>query len=81
MRTFITLGKLDFQLMNIGHTNKSEQNFPAAMVCRKIGPVIASGCTCVIKAPSETPFSVLALAEVSSSFNGCNHFYRDQIFV
>lgn len=40
-------------------------NFPAAMVTRKIGPAIAAGCTIVAKAPGETPFTALALAELA----------------
>jgi succinate-semialdehyde dehydrogenase / glutarate-semialdehyde dehydrogenase len=39
-------------------------NFPAAMITRKIGPAIAAGCTTVVKAPGETPFTSLALAEL-----------------
>lgn len=40
-------------------------NFPAAMITRKMGPALAAGCTVVIKAPAETPFSVLAIAELA----------------
>jgi succinate-semialdehyde dehydrogenase/glutarate-semialdehyde dehydrogenase len=40
-------------------------NFPAAMITRKIGPALAVGCTVVAKAPSETPFTSLALAELA----------------
>ena len=40
-------------------------NFPAAMITRKAAPAIAAGCTVVIKAPGETPFSALALAELA----------------
>ncbi|ROT39526.1 succinate semialdehyde dehydrogenase [Sodiomyces alkalinus F11] len=40
-------------------------NFPAAMITRKVGPALATGCTVVVKAPSETPFTALALAELS----------------
>ncbi|KAF3936590.1 Omega-crystallin [Dactylella cylindrospora] len=40
-------------------------NFPAAMVTRKIGPALAAGCTVVAKAPGETPFTSLALAELA----------------
>lgn len=40
-------------------------NFPAAMITRKAGPALAAGCTVVVKAPGETPFSALALAELS----------------
>ena len=40
-------------------------NFPAAMITRKIGPALAAGCTIVAKAPGETPFTSLALAELA----------------
>ncbi|KAL1862794.1 hypothetical protein VTK73DRAFT_6611 [Phialemonium thermophilum] len=40
-------------------------NFPAAMITRKIGPALAVGCTVVCKAPGETPFTSLALAELA----------------
>ncbi|KAI9807895.1 MAG: hypothetical protein M1825_005201 [Sarcosagium campestre] len=40
-------------------------NFPAAMLTRKIGPALAAGCTVVAKAPGETPFTSLALAELA----------------
>ncbi|KAL1839859.1 hypothetical protein VTJ49DRAFT_1045 [Mycothermus thermophilus] len=40
-------------------------NFPAAMITRKIGPALAVGCTVVCKAPGETPFTPLALAELA----------------
>ena len=39
-------------------------NFPSAMITRKAGPALAAGCTVVVKAPGETPFSALALAEL-----------------
>ncbi|RKF56522.1 Succinate-semialdehyde dehydrogenase GabD [Erysiphe neolycopersici] len=39
-------------------------NFPAAMLTRKIGPALASGCTVVAKSPGETPFTALALVEL-----------------
>jgi succinate-semialdehyde dehydrogenase/glutarate-semialdehyde dehydrogenase len=39
-------------------------NFPMAMGTRKIGPAIAAGCTMVVKPASETPLSMLALAEI-----------------
>jgi len=34
------------------------------MITRKIGPALAAGCTVVCKAPGETPFTALALAEL-----------------
>ncbi len=40
-------------------------NFPSAMITRKAAPAIAAGCTVVVKAPGETPFSALALAELA----------------
>jgi succinate-semialdehyde dehydrogenase/glutarate-semialdehyde dehydrogenase len=39
-------------------------NFPNAMITRKAAPALAAGCTFVIKPPSETPLSALALAEL-----------------
>lgn len=35
------------------------------MITRKIGPALAAGCTVVAKAPGETPFTSLALAELA----------------
>lgn len=40
-------------------------NFPAAMITRKVAPAIAAGCAVVIKPPSETPFTALALARLA----------------
>ncbi|KAE8343590.1 hypothetical protein BDV24DRAFT_172612 [Aspergillus arachidicola] len=40
-------------------------NFPAAMITRKVAPALAAGCTVVIKPPSETPFTCLALAKLA----------------
>ncbi|EST08410.1 Aldehyde dehydrogenase [Kalmanozyma brasiliensis GHG001] len=40
-------------------------NFPAAMITRKAAPALAAGCTVVIKAPAETPFSALAFAHLA----------------
>ncbi|OAQ65442.1 succinate-semialdehyde dehydrogenase [Pochonia chlamydosporia 170] len=40
-------------------------NFPAAMITRKVGPALAAGCSVVVKAPAEAPFSALALAELA----------------
>ncbi|SCV70277.1 BQ2448_1671 [Microbotryum intermedium] len=40
-------------------------NFPNAMITRKVGAALAAGCTVVIKAPSETPYSILAIAEIA----------------
>ncbi len=41
-------------------------NFPAAMITRKAGPALASGCTFVCKPASQTPLSALAMAELAS---------------
>lgn len=40
-------------------------NFPAAMVTRKVAPAMAVGCAVVIKPPSETPFTSLALTKLA----------------
>lgn len=40
-------------------------NFPHAMITRKCAPALAAGCTVVVKASSETPFSALALASLA----------------
>lgn len=40
-------------------------NFPAAMITRKVAPALAAGCSVVIKPPSETPFTALALARLA----------------
>ncbi|MEO6245041.1 MAG: aldehyde dehydrogenase family protein, partial [Opitutaceae bacterium] len=37
-------------------------NFPAAMITRKAGPALATGCTMVIKPAEQTPYTALALA-------------------
>lgn len=37
-------------------------NFPIAMITRKIAPVLASGCTVVLKPAEDTPLCALALA-------------------
>lgn len=36
-------------------------NFPNAMITRKVAPALAAGCTVVVKPPSLTPLSALAL--------------------
>ena len=41
-------------------------NFPLAMGTRKIGPAVAAGCTMVVKPASQTPLTMLALAEILS---------------
>lgn len=40
-------------------------NFPAAMIARKVAPAWAAGCSVVVKPPSETPFSALAVARLA----------------
>ncbi|KAH7240449.1 aldehyde dehydrogenase domain-containing protein [Fusarium solani] len=40
-------------------------NFPAAMITRKVAPALAAGCSVVVKPPSETPFTALALAQLA----------------
>ncbi|KII95315.1 hypothetical protein PLICRDRAFT_210504 [Plicaturopsis crispa FD-325 SS-3] len=40
-------------------------NFPSAMITRKLAAALAAGCTAVIKPPPETPYSALALVELS----------------
>jgi succinate-semialdehyde dehydrogenase / glutarate-semialdehyde dehydrogenase len=37
-------------------------NFPAAMIARKAGPALASGCTMIARPATLTPYSALALA-------------------
>lgn len=60
-------------------------NFPSAMITRKLGAALAAGCTAVIKPPPETPFSALALAEVTFAPNGGVEYiwprtsYRDEL--
>jgi succinate-semialdehyde dehydrogenase/glutarate-semialdehyde dehydrogenase len=41
-------------------------NFPAAMITRKAGPALAAGCTFVCKPATQTPYSALAMAELSA---------------
>lgn len=41
-------------------------NFPLVMAGWKIGPVLATGCTCVLKSAEETPVSASILAEILS---------------
>ncbi|TDI59059.1 MAG: NAD-dependent succinate-semialdehyde dehydrogenase, partial [Alphaproteobacteria bacterium] len=40
-------------------------NFPIAMISRKAGPAVASGCTFIAKPAPETPFCALAMAELA----------------
>ncbi|MGH8323652.1 MAG: NAD-dependent succinate-semialdehyde dehydrogenase, partial [Steroidobacteraceae bacterium] len=41
-------------------------NFPAAMIARKAAPALAAGCTFVCKPAIQTPYSALAMAELSA---------------
>jgi succinate-semialdehyde dehydrogenase/glutarate-semialdehyde dehydrogenase len=41
-------------------------NFPSAMITRKAGPALASGCTFICKPATQTPYSALALAELGA---------------
>jgi succinate-semialdehyde dehydrogenase/glutarate-semialdehyde dehydrogenase len=41
-------------------------NFPNAMIARKAGPALASGCTIVIKPATETPLSALGMCELAA---------------
>jgi succinate-semialdehyde dehydrogenase/glutarate-semialdehyde dehydrogenase len=40
-------------------------NFPAAMITRKVAPALAVGCAVVIKPPTESPFTSLALTKLA----------------
>jgi succinate-semialdehyde dehydrogenase/glutarate-semialdehyde dehydrogenase len=40
-------------------------NFPSAMLARKMGPALGSGCAMVCKPAPQTPYSALALAHLS----------------
>ncbi|MCP3760826.1 NAD-dependent succinate-semialdehyde dehydrogenase [Domibacillus sp. A3M-37] len=40
-------------------------NFPAAMITRKVGPALASGCTAVVKPASATPLTAMKLVELA----------------
>src|SRR5699024_8207374 len=39
-------------------------NFPAAMLTRKMGPALASGCTIIMKPSSESPLTAVKLMEL-----------------
>jgi succinate-semialdehyde dehydrogenase/glutarate-semialdehyde dehydrogenase len=41
-------------------------NFPVAMILRKVAAALAAGCTMIIKPSTETPLSVLALADLAA---------------
>jgi succinate-semialdehyde dehydrogenase len=40
-------------------------NFPNAMITRKLGAVLATGCTAVIRPSEDTPYSALAIAKLA----------------
>ena len=40
-------------------------NFPVAMIIRKVAAALAAGCTMIVKPSPETPFSVMALADLA----------------
>lgn len=40
-------------------------NFPYAMITRKVGALLAAGCTCVVKPSEDTPLTALALAQLA----------------
>ena len=40
-------------------------NFPLLLLSMKLGPALATGCTCVIKPAEDTPLSTLRLAELA----------------
>ena len=40
-------------------------NFPNAMIARKVGPALATGCAFVAKPAAETPLSALAMAKLA----------------
>lgn len=40
-------------------------NFPSAMITRKVAPALAAGCTMVLKPAPQSPYSALALCELS----------------
>lgn len=40
-------------------------NFPFAMAAKKLAPALASGCTLVLKPAEDTPFTMLAIAELA----------------
>ena len=40
-------------------------NFPLAMITRKVGPALAAGSPVIVKPPSETPLTALALANLA----------------
>jgi succinate-semialdehyde dehydrogenase / glutarate-semialdehyde dehydrogenase len=42
----------------------SPWNLPLAIVARKVAPVLASGCTCVLKPAEQTPLSAIALFNI-----------------
>ncbi|XP_049872651.1 succinate semialdehyde dehydrogenase [Pectinophora gossypiella] len=41
-------------------------NFPFAMITRKVGALLAAGCTCVIKPAEDTPLTALAAVDLAA---------------
>ncbi|MEC9372275.1 MAG: NAD-dependent succinate-semialdehyde dehydrogenase [Planctomycetota bacterium] len=41
-------------------------NFPSAMITRKLGPALASGCAMVVKPAEATPLSAFAIGEIAA---------------
>ena len=39
-------------------------NFPLLMLCWKLGPALAAGCTTVVKTAEQTPLTALRVAEL-----------------
>lgn len=40
-------------------------NFPAAMITRKLAPALAAGCTMIVKPPSATPLTAIAIGALA----------------
>jgi succinate-semialdehyde dehydrogenase/glutarate-semialdehyde dehydrogenase len=40
-------------------------NFPVAMITREIGAALAAGCTVIVKAPAETPFTANTIVKLA----------------
>ncbi|MCW9000575.1 MAG: NAD-dependent succinate-semialdehyde dehydrogenase, partial [Kangiellaceae bacterium] len=47
-------------------TSITPWNFPGAMILRKAAPALATGCTFIVKPSELTPYSALALAQLSA---------------
>ena len=51
-------------------------NFPLAMITRKVGPALAAGCPVVVKPPSETPLTALAISWLAEKAGFPNGVYN-----